>query len=66
MPKKRKRKPPVVKPKPVKRPESIIPRKDAMTYKERLALAIKEKKIDPKDLSDLSRYVISDILRNKS
>jgi len=49
----------------VKRPASEVPLKDAMTYKQRLARAMKSGKIKPESLSDISKYVVNDILRNE-
>ena len=49
----------------VKRPASIQIPRNAMTYKQRLALAMKEGKIKSENLSDLSKYVVNEILRNE-
>jgi len=48
----------------VKRPPNIQIPRNTMTYKERLALAIKEGKVKPDDLSSLSQCVVNEVLRN--
>jgi|TARA_Y100000296_G_scaffold87322_1_gene132113 hypothetical protein len=63
--KKRKTKPRGTYTESVKRPASVQIPRNKMTYKQRLALAIKEGKVNPDDLSDVSKYAVNEALRNE-